>query len=271
MRLTLWNRKLLRYHRMFPSDYPDAHDDGISSKVFFAFVFYKWVNLMLIFQSVAHHKGRMGKPFDLNRFESLGDNCEFGFFMIQAGVDVSSYFRWVAVDDYKKILIFFRERFANPFNLYYLEPLQDWMVKDRRYGIGYHSEMHSGIINGKRDFLVTQERKKTVYLHELNKIKYLKAKLIKTLKEEEKIFVVKKHLNEQGKEIKLIAKEINKIGSCKVLRVISTQNNKLIGKVKKVNKYLFYGYIDRFADYNKANEVSFDCWMSILKEASRKM
>lgn len=207
----------------------------------------------------------------MSRFESLGDNCEFGFFMKQAGVNISSYFRWASVNDYGKVLELFKDGFASPFNMYHLEPLQDWMVLNRKYGIGYHSEMQSDIVDGKREFCVTTARKKTVYLHELNKIKHLRAKFLKTLQEEEKIFVVKKDRNEQAKEIKAIAKEVSSIGSCKVLRIISTTKKRKIGKVKRVNKHLYYGYIDQFADYSRADEVSFDCWMTILKEASRKM
>lgn len=215
--------------------------------------------------------GREEKPFDLSRFESLGDNCEFGFFMKQAGVNISSYFRWVSVNDYGKVLELFKDGFASPFNLYHLDPLQDWMVLNRKYGLGYHSEMQSDLVDGQRKFCVTAARKKTVYLHELNKIKHLRAKLLKTLNEESKIFVVKKDRNEQEREIKAIAKEISLLGDCKVLRVISTSNERKIGKVKKVKSYLYYGYIDKFADYSRANEVSFDCWMGLLKEASRKM
>lgn len=219
----------------------------------------------------AHFSSKELKPFDLSRFESLGDNCEFGFFLRQAGDERSSFFRWVSVQDYSKVVLFLRNGLSTPFNLYHLLPLQDYMVQTSKYKFGYHSEMQSDFVDGKREFCVTNARKKAVYLHEINKINHLRAKLLKTLQEEEKIFVVKKDRNEQAKEIKSIAREISLIGSCKVLRVISTKKKRKIGKVKKINKNLYYGYIDQFADYNRADEVSFDCWMAILKEANRKM
>ncbi len=218
---------------------------------------------------LGHFSNKEVKPFDLSRFESLGDNCEFGFFLRQAGDERSSFFRWVYVPDYSKMVLFFRSRLSNPFNLYHLLPLQDHMVQTSKYKFGYHSEMQSLISDGKRSFYVDKDRMKAVYLHEQGKVKYLREKLLYTLKNEDKIFVVKTPNNSQGSEIKSLAKEIGKLGDCKLLRVMSTNKKRKISSVRKVNKTLYYGYIDKFAHYDTSNIVSFDCWMSTLKEANR--
>ncbi|CBX44541.1 hypothetical protein P88_00300 [Erwinia phage phiEt88] len=211
------------------------------------------------------------KNLDLSRFESLGDNCEFGFFLKQAGVEISSFFRWVLITDYAKVLELIKNDFPSPFNIYHLKPFQDYMVMNIKNGIGYHSEMQSCMKDNRRIFCISQDRKKAVYLHEINKINHLKIKFLNTIKEGNKIFVVKKDNNEQEKQIKLIAKEIASKGSCKVLRIISTSDRKKLGCVKKITRNLYYGYIDRFADYSKADDFSYECWMAILKEANRKI
>ena len=218
---------------------------------------------------LGHFSSKELKPFDLSRFESLGDNCEFGFFLRQAGDERSSFFRWVSVPDYSKMVLFLRNGLSTPFNLYHLLPLQDHMVQTSKYKFGYHSEMHSSISDGKRIFCVDKDRIRAVYLHEVGKVKYLREKLLDTLKNEDKIFVVKTPNNSQKSEIKSLAKEIGKYGNCKLLRIMSTNKKRKMSKVRKVNKTLYYGYIDKFAHYNTSNIVSFDCWMSTLKEANR--
>lgn len=211
------------------------------------------------------------KNLDLSRFESLGDNCEFGFFLKQAGVEISSFFRWALITDYAKVAELIRNDLSNPFNLYHLEPFQDYMVMNIKNGIGYHSEMQSCTENNMRRFCISQDRRRVVYLHEVNKINYLKGKFLSTLKEGNKIFVVKKYNNDQEDEIKVLAREIALKGSCKVLRVISTSDKKILGCVEKINSNLYYGYIDQFADYSKADELSYACWMEVLKEANRNI
>ena len=37
-------------------------------------------------------------------FESLGDNCEFAFYLRDQGVDNGSLFRWALIKDYSSLL-----------------------------------------------------------------------------------------------------------------------------------------------------------------------
>ena len=40
----------------------------------------------------------------LQRFESLGDNCEFAFFLRASGYDEGSLFRWTLIKNYHALL-----------------------------------------------------------------------------------------------------------------------------------------------------------------------
>lgn len=40
----------------------------------------------------------------LQRFESLGDNCEFAFFLRESGYDEGSLFRWTLIKNYHALL-----------------------------------------------------------------------------------------------------------------------------------------------------------------------
>lgn len=50
---------------------------------------------------------------NLQRFESLGDNCEFAFFLRESGYDEGSLFRWTLIKNYHALLKLIESDFAD--------------------------------------------------------------------------------------------------------------------------------------------------------------
>uniref|UniRef100_UPI001F4E9A44 hypothetical protein n=1 Tax=Rosenbergiella epipactidis TaxID=1544694 RepID=UPI001F4E9A44 len=71
----------------------------------------------------------------INRFESIGDNCEFAFYLRSSGVDVGSLFRWTLIKNYQSLLTLFEMDFHNLYKFENLEPSWKDMVIDNKFNI----------------------------------------------------------------------------------------------------------------------------------------
>lgn len=122
----------------------------------------------------------------LERFESLGDNCEFGFFERFHGREVGSLLRW-AVTPPESLAKAIRSGFSGIYDFEYLMPNTDGMVRDTRSGIAFHSRMAS------KDnvFLANDQDRYEIFKGEQEKINYLTAKILDSLSKD-KIFICKK-------------------------------------------------------------------------------
>lgn len=206
---------------------------------------------------------------NIDRFENLGDNCEFAFYLRSSGVDEGSLFRWTLVKNYWSLLNLIQSDFQDLFEFKNLQPSWHDMVLDTKYDMCFHTKMYSENQNGK--WLWNQEEKKLhdLFLEEKNKISYLVSKFKSSLASKDKIFVIKNNANNLDNLTIELAKEISRHGDAKILYVKSDGVNYISKKekIEQLENNLFLTYIDKFAEYSKADDLSKNGWDNVIRNA----
>lgn len=209
----------------------------------------------------------------IDRFENLGDNCEFAFYLRFSGVDEGSLFRWTLVKNYWSLLNLIQSDFQGLFELENLRPSWHDMVLDTKYDMCFHTKMYSENKNGKWLWNQDNEKLNDIFLEEKNKISYLVSKFKSSLNNKNRIFVIKNNANDLDDFTIHLSKEISKHGDAKILYVKSDgmnyANNK--EKIERVANNLYLTYIDKFAEYNKADNLSKNGWDNVIRNALLKM
>ncbi|MCG7388271.1 hypothetical protein [Pantoea sp. ACRSB] len=124
----------------------------------------------------------------IERFENLGDNCEFAFFLRSSGVEEGSLFRWTLVKNYWSLLNLLQSDFQGLFDFDNLKLSWQDMVLDTKYDLCFHTKMYSENVDGEWIWKQNKEELHEIYLEEMNKIKYLVSKFKSSLKNKDRIF-----------------------------------------------------------------------------------
>jgi len=209
----------------------------------------------------------------IDRFENLGDNCEFAFYLRSSGVDEGSLFRWTLVKNYWSLLNLIQSDFEGLFELKNLQPSWRDMVLDTKYDMCFHTKMYSENHDGK--WLWNQDTKELndIFIEEKNKITYLVSKFKASLANENKIFVIKNNANDLDNFSIELSKEISKVGNSKILLVKSDSIDYTKNKdnLERLSSNLYLTYIDKFAEYNKADNFSKNGWDNVIRNALSEM
>lgn len=201
----------------------------------------------------------------LNRFESLGDNCEFGFFQRHCNYERGSLFRWALIQDPKYLLNCIRNDFSSFYEFENLAPTYTNMLIDKQYNLIFHTELFSHQEEGGWCFDDSESERLIKYQKELEKIKYLVAKFKSEMKSGNKVYVLKRNNNEFDMGvIEQLATEMNKIGPSTLLVVLKSDNSQIIGTTKNYSENVLISYIDRFADYSRADDISVHGWNMVI-------
>ena len=177
----------------------------------------------------------------LQRFESLGDNCEFAFFLRESGYDEGSLFRWTLIKNYHALLKLIESDFADFYIYENLTPSWQDMVLDQKHDLCFHTEMYSDNINDCWSWRYSEQENNLIY---------------------------KKEMDKNLDDIALaLSKEFKKHGNSKILYVKSDADSSKVGEITKVTDNFFTAVIDRFADYSRANEYSREGWQAIINNA----
>ena len=203
----------------------------------------------------------MIKILELERFESLGDNCEFGFFERVCGREVGSLLRW-AITPPDALVNGLRSRFSGLYDFDYLTPHTDGMVRDTRSGFIFHSQL----LSKNKEFIQNEQKRREIHRVEWEKINYLSNKLIESMSLK-KIFVYKRKERIPESTAKDIADAIASLGPSTLL-VVTDLGEMDFGQVKHVSDNLYIGRIDKFAPYHQADDLSVTIWTSIVQNAA---
>ncbi|WP_392566287.1 hypothetical protein RHO15_01420 [Utexia brackfieldae] len=214
---------------------------------------------------------RYTPKLDLSRFESLGDNCEFGCFLVKSGNHHSSFFRFVRVMDLSTMSQLILNHFHDVFLFDNLASWGENMVFDQQYKIAFHSAIHSHNENGNMIFNVQGEQLVEIYQNELAKITYLSSKFLSELKTHNKIYVIKTNQQQCLNQIDEIHNTLRSIGQCKILNVRETDDKKKLYTIEKQSDNFYIGYLDQFADYNNVPDLNFYAWYKLMANANKIM
>jgi hypothetical protein len=195
------------------------------------------------------------------RFESLGENCEFGLFQRRCDSEPLGLLRFSST--FMRNLIrgidngfdgLGEPEAINP--RLEGEPRKEYMIYEQRYGLVYHTFVYEG----QRSIWLMREQ-------ESARLKFLRRKFIEELEANDKIFVYKFNAPIAEEEILPLQMTLNRYGDATLLWVVPAERHRPPGTVEVVAPGLLKGYIDRFAPDDNAHDLSFDGWLHVCANA----
>lgn len=213
--------------------------------------------------AVADIKARTGLAPDefVTRFESVGENCEFGLMQRRCSAEPLSLLRFAntllpsllrglqtGFDDLGELddLDFRLEGKTKP----------EYIIQEKSYGLVYHTFRYKGEIDEDK-FLASESAR----------LKFLVRKFMEDLQGGEKIFVCKRNTPLREEEILPVLAALNAHGPNTLLWVVPADSKHPPGTAEQVMPGLIKGYIDRFAPNENAHDLSLEVWLEICANA----
>ena len=193
------------------------------------------------------------------QFEGLGDNCEFGIVQRHFGADPIGLFRFAAIsaETLSDLLHEEFDRLGDPaFTKLSLTAGDEFLVRDTRGLYHLHSFVRKGFVN-EEAFLSKQ----------VQRLAYLKRKLLEDLRENRKIFVHKSSLARIDDHTALRLHEaISAFGHNCLLVIRRTEADHPSGTLSVLRPGLLVGYVSTLYS-GEGSPVDFESWRSLLMSA----
>jgi hypothetical protein len=197
----------------------------------------------------------------LQRFESLGDNCEFGFVQRANGYEDGGLLRW-SISPLDKLILCFDTDFDDLYLFDNLLPSAPDMVRDIATGLMFHTRMHS--VDGQ--FVLGEAARREIYAGEKRKMDHLLDKFRRRIREPGTICVYKRNSGVSDSDAKRLQQSLNKQGSSVLLLVRSSDDPARWSTIEQSSLGFLVGLIDGFAPYFAANQVSIRIWNLLLQK-----
>jgi hypothetical protein len=200
-------------------------------------------------------------PALLQRFESLGDNCEFGFVQRANGYEDGGLFRW-SISPLEKLILCLDANFKDFYLFDNLQPSAPDMVCDSATGLMFHTQMHS--IDGQ--FVLDHGARREIFAREKSKMDHLLYKFRRRMQEPGTICVYKRNSGVADSDAERLQQSLNRLGPSTLLVVRSTDDHARWGTVEQSNSGFLLGLVDGFAPYFAADQVSIRIWNLLLQK-----
>ncbi len=205
----------------------------------------------------------LGTPAELlSAFESLGDNCEFGIAQRLSGCEPLGLLRFTATPLPSLIDLLLHEGggIGDPTTIELDlrgEP-QEYILTEKRYNLTYHTFIYADQMPAAR-----------VRHRESQKLTLLRRRMLDDLKSARRIYVVKHNVALREEDVISLFLLLRHYGANRLLYVAPAEIDNPPGSVELLMPGLARGYIDRFAPYDNAADVSLECWLAICRQAER--
>ena len=196
----------------------------------------------------------------IDRFVSLGDNCEFGFVQRALGYEGGGLLRW-AVTNPDPLLMLLESGFDNLYRYNVLTPSAHDMVRDNHYGIAFHTKM----VSQGGQFIHPERDRRPIHKEEMQKIRYLCRKIKTDLSDPSKIFVYKHNQGVSDAFVRRLRTAMDRYGQARLLVVFAQGDGSNVSSDKGVMRAV----ISRFADYSAADDARYQEWYRIIRKASK--
>jgi hypothetical protein len=206
---------------------------------------------------------------DLSKIESLGDNCELGFFLRKMQNEESGFFRWT-LQSLDSVCAILENNFENLFEFENLVPHAEGMVWDKKWAIGFHSKMLSSRREEGFVFELNDADRFSIYSQEKEKVIHLAEKFRDRCKEHDLVFVAKSF---QPISINILERTFSAIqnlagnGNFTLLAVEHANDSIVSGTVFSLRPGVLKGYIKDLAPYEQSDKVEIEQWTSTLQAA----
>jgi hypothetical protein len=195
------------------------------------------------------------------KFESLGENCEFGLFQRGCDSEPLGLLRFSSTF-MRNLIRGIDNRFEGLGAAEDIDPRlegdqkREYMIHEKKFGLVYHTFVYEG----QRSIWLMREQ-------ESARLKFLLRKFMEELEIAEKIFVYKRNMAVSEEEILPLHMALNRYGDNTLLWVVPARPDRPAGTVEVMMPGLLKGYIDRFAPDANAHDYSFDGWLQVCANA----
>jgi hypothetical protein len=195
------------------------------------------------------------------KFESLGENCEFGLFQRRCDAEPLGLLRFSSTF-MRNLIRGIDNGFAGLGALEDIDPRlegdsrKEYMIHEKKYGLVYHTFVYEG----QRSIWLMREQ-------EAARLKFLRRKFMEELEAAEKMFVYKFGSSVSAEEMLPLHMALNRYGDATLLWVVPAERGRPSGTVEVVMPGLLKGYIDRFAPDENAHDLSFTGWLRVCANA----
>jgi hypothetical protein len=194
------------------------------------------------------------------RFESIGENCEFGLVQRRCGAEPLGLFRFASapLPKLKAGLEACFEGLSDPDNLdvQLSSNGREYMVYDRKFQLLYHAWV-----------LAEEMTAEAVRQREVRRLPLLIRKLVEDLNQAEKIFIFHGMEPLTDEEARDLLARLRSYGPNTLLWIEPANADHPAGSVEWIGQGLLKGHIDRFAPGDDAHDLSLDCWIAICRNA----
>ena len=197
---------------------------------------------------------------NLERFESLGTNCEFGFVLRAQGVTSGGFFRWTEAP-VASVLTVLQQRLEGIYLYDNLVPKYSGMVLDTANGIGFHSKMQS---ENKR-WIHSETERSALYQPEFERQSFLIERFRERAADPATVFVLKDEAGDAPVED--ISTALASLGPARLLVVRAAAPGGTVGTIEE-REGLAVGHIDRFAPLSDASQFS-PAWLDLMSAYDR--
>jgi hypothetical protein len=199
-------------------------------------------------------------PRLLQLFEGLGENCDFGVVQRAVGIEPFGLFRFAACKS-SDVAALLRERFhplGEPEDLWLDEvgPRREYWVKSHRFSFEAHTDRYAGA-----------DDPQVARTAQIEKLRFLKARLIGDLSRGRKIFVFKG--TSALATIREIAAQLQAYGRNCLLWVNVADGAHRPGLVERHSDELLFGFVSHFGTYDGDPSLPIEDWVAVCANAYR--
>jgi len=192
-------------------------------------------------------------------FQSLGDNCEFGFVQRHFGCEPLGLFRfnWIGMEALLRGIGTGFEGIGDPDNFFIsTDQAGEFIIQDKIYGFYTHTGRYDGQI----------DRQRLMQL-EMTRLTFLVRKFFDDLSAAEKIFVRKGDGSACYETIQPLHQHLQSFGRNTLLWVVTADESHPSGTIERIETGLLKGYLTRFAPYGFAQDFLADEWGALCRNA----
>ena len=200
----------------------------------------------------------------LLRFESLGDNCEFGLVQRRCGAEPLGLLRWsaIAAAELVRGLDAGFDGIGDPVNMTYRiegggHP--EYLIDDRAYALTFHTFLNP-----------TDVAESELIPRQAARLRFLRRKLLEDLAEGRKIFVIKRNDGLSEPELLAVLAALRRHNPrVRLLGVLAAGPKHPPGSLQVTPEGLICGYIEHFAPLASAHDVALETWLALCVQAAR--
>ena len=134
--------------------------------------------------------------------------------------------------------------------------LREYVVRETNYGMTYHTFQYE-----------TEVDIETIRRQQAAALVFLKRKFLDDIASGEKIFVIKRGDPLRPEEVLPVYAALNDLGRNWLLWVVPATRSHPSGSVEVLLPGLLRGYVDRFAPYDDAHDLSVPAWTALCEAA----